>query len=187
MDRRERMNGAIAWMAKNSVAANLLMFGLIACGLAMALFQIRKEVQPKIEIDAVRVSVPYPGASPEEVEKGIILAVEEAVRDLDGVKEVSSTALESFGDINIQLEQGVDRNKALSDVKNAVDRITTLPQDAERPIVRAPEFRAEAIWLVFYGDQDPLSLQKSPRERVTNSSNRMRFPISRCTVKMRWR
>ncbi|MDJ0765465.1 MAG: efflux RND transporter permease subunit [Myxococcota bacterium] len=160
MKRRERMNGAIAWMAKNPVAANLIMFGLIAFGVAMAVFQVRKEVQPKIEVDAVRVSVPYPGASPEEVEKGIILAIEEVVRDLDGVKEVSSTAYEGYADVNIQLDQGVDRNKALADVKNAVDRITTIPQDAERPIVRAPEFRAEAIWLVFYGDTDPLLLRK---------------------------
>ncbi len=160
MNRRERMEGAIAWMAKNPVAANLIMFGLIGCGIAMALLQVRKEVQPKFEADEVRVSVPYPGASPAEVEQGIILAIEESVRDLDGVKEVTSNAWEGWGNVRVQLEQGVDRNKALADVKNAVDRITTLPQDAERPIVRAPEYRAEAIWLVFYGDADPLILRK---------------------------
>ncbi len=159
MSRQERMKGSIAWMARNPVAANLLMIGLIACGLAMALFQLRKEVWPVEEPDAVRITMTYPGASPAEVEQGVILPIEDAVRSLDGVKEMYSTAEEGHGRVWIELEAGTDRNKALADVKNAVDRIVSFPQNAERPVVLLPKYRAQAIWLVFYGDQDSMVLR----------------------------
>ncbi|HUU02958.1 MAG TPA: efflux RND transporter permease subunit [Myxococcota bacterium] len=144
--------GALAWMARNSVAANLLMMAFVIGGLLMS-FRIKKEVFPQIELDEVDISVPYPGASPAEVEQGILLSIEEAVRSLDGVKEVTSSAMEGMGSVAVELEVGTDRNKALADVKNAIDRITTFPAEAERPIVNLPEWRVNAISVVIYGDQ----------------------------------
>jgi multidrug efflux pump subunit AcrB len=150
----EELNGGpISWMARNPVAANLLMVALIVGGLLMA-GRVKKEVFPQIALDRISVTVPYPGASPAEVEQGILLAVEEAVRPLDDVKEVTSVALESFGTVNIELEKDANHSKALSDVKNAIDRITSFPVESERPIVNLPEWRAEAISLVVYSDQD---------------------------------
>ncbi len=154
MTRQERMKGAIAWMTRNPVAANLLMFSLVAGGFSMAFFEVREEVFPQIELDIIQVAVPYPGASPAEVENGIVLAIEEAVRPIDGVKEVTGSANEGAGSVMIELQIGVDKSKALADVKNAVDRIVTFPRDAERPMVMAPKFKAEAISVVLYGDQD---------------------------------
>jgi multidrug efflux pump subunit AcrB len=138
-------------MAQNPVAANLLMVALIAGGLVMAQ-NMRKEVFPQIQLDRVSITVPYPGASPAEVEQGIILAVEEAVRPIDGIKEVRSTASEGVASVRLELMVGTDRNKALADVKNAVDRITSLPEEAERPLVSMPEFRPDAISIVVYGE-----------------------------------
>ena len=149
---RDLRGGAISWMARNPVTANLLMLSLIVGGLLMG-FRIRQEVFPQIALDTVTVTVVYPGASPAEVEQGILLAVEEGVRGLDGVKEIRSTASEGSGTIQVELHTGTDRGKALSDVKNAVDRITSLPEEAERPIVMLPEIKAEAISLVLYGRQ----------------------------------
>ncbi len=140
-------------MAQNPVAANLIMVALIVGGIIMA-FRIRQEVFPTTELDIIVVSVPYPGASPEEVEQGIVLAIEETVRSLDDVKEVRGKAQEGMGMVTIELETSADKNKVLSDVKNQIDRITTFPQEAERPIVTSPEIKREAIWLVLYGDQD---------------------------------
>jgi len=153
IDRR----GPISWMARNPVAANLLMLALIVGGLISS-FRIRKEVFPELELDRVMITVPYPGASPAEVEQGILLSVEEAVRPLDGVKEVDATATEGMGRVDVELETGTDRSKALSDVKNAIDRITTFPQNIERPIVALPEFKVQAISLVIYGDQEKKTL-----------------------------
>ena len=126
--------GAIAWMARNHVAANLLMVAFIVGGLVMT-SQIQQEVFPELELDFILVTVPYPGASPEEIEEGIVLAVEEEVRGLDDVEEVTSVAREGVGVVWIELQLGTDVNKALADVKNAVDGIKTLPQDSERPTV----------------------------------------------------
>jgi multidrug efflux pump subunit AcrB/outer membrane protein TolC len=145
--------GSISWMAQNPVAANLLMILLVVGGLLMSM-RLRKEVFPQISIDQISVSVAYPGASPAEVEQGIILAVEESVRSLEGVKEVRSMAAEGMASVIIELEVNSDRDRALSDVKNAVDQITSLPLEAEAPQVRLPELKADAISLVLYGQQD---------------------------------
>ena len=75
--------GAIAWMTNNSVAANLLMAVLILGGIFVGL-GVKQEVFPEVELDVVNISVAYPGASPSEVEEGIILAIEEAVRGING-------------------------------------------------------------------------------------------------------
>ena len=90
-DRNPKRGGAIAWMAGNSVAANLAMLFLLVGGLFWGT-HIKQEVFPEFDLDRVSIHVPYPGASPEEVEQGIILAIEEAVRGLEGVKEVNLIA-----------------------------------------------------------------------------------------------
>ncbi|HEX9618646.1 MAG TPA: efflux RND transporter permease subunit, partial [Polyangiaceae bacterium] len=94
--------GPLAWMAGNSVAANLLMALLVIGGL-FTLPNIKQEVFPEFDLDLVLINVPYPGASPAEVEQGVLLAVEEAVRDVDGIKEVRSTAAEGAAVVMIEL------------------------------------------------------------------------------------
>jgi len=151
--------GAIAWMARNSVAANLLMWVLIIGGILVGL-QVQQEVFPEFELDLVQVLVPYPGASPAEVEQGIILAIEEAVRGLDGVKRVTSNAFEGTGVVQIELLIGTNGNKAQQDIQNAVDRITSFPDEAERPIVSLMTRRREVISLMVYGDHDQRVLHR---------------------------
>jgi multidrug efflux pump subunit AcrB len=143
--------GPISWMARNPVAANLVMFSLIIGGVVFA-FNMQQEVFPNVELDTINITMAYPGASPAEVEQGILLAIEESVRPLDGVKEVRSRANEGFGRVSVELNTDANRTKALADVKNAVDRITSFPLEAERPIVNLPEIRADAISLILYGD-----------------------------------
>ncbi|MCH2110789.1 MAG: efflux RND transporter permease subunit, partial [Polyangiaceae bacterium] len=109
--RPEDKRGMLAWMAQNTVASNLLMLLLIVGGL-MVLPSIKQEVFPEFELDLVIVNVVYPGASPAEVEEGVILAIEEAVRDVDGLKEVRATASEGQAVVTVELLLGVDRNRA---------------------------------------------------------------------------
>lgn len=143
--------GPLAWMARNSVAANVLMLMLIAGGL-LAIPRIRQEVFPEFELDLVVINVPYPGASPEEVEEGVILPIEEAVRSVDGIKEVRATASEGVGVVTLELLLGTDADRALADAKSAIDRITSFPSDTEEPVVSRPQFRGEVISVVVYGD-----------------------------------
>lgn len=151
--------GAIAWMAGNHVTANLLMIAFIAGGLVMV-SQVQQEVFPDLELDFILVTVPYPGASPEEVEEGIVLAVEEEVRGLDDVEEVTSVAREGVGVVWIELQLGANTNKALADVQNAVDSIRTFPRDIERPIVSMAENQRHVITVILHGDQSEVGLRK---------------------------
>ncbi|MFH1810610.1 MAG: efflux RND transporter permease subunit [Pseudomonadota bacterium] len=159
MSRDRTARGPIAWMAQNSVAANLLMAALLVSGI-IAIYQIQKEVFPDVQIDVVAIDVAYPGAGPEEVERGILLAIEEQVRDLEGIKRLDSVASEGGGTVMIELQNGVSREKALMDVKNAVDRIRTFPLEAEKPLVAMAEHKHGVLDLVLYGDIDEWTLRR---------------------------
>ncbi len=156
--------GSIAWMARNHVAANLLMFVILAGGV-FGIFRVKQEVFPEFELDMITVSVAYPGASPAEVEQGIVLAVEEAVRGLDGVKRITAKASEGVGIVNVELLLDADDNKLLADVKSAVDRIRSFPEEAEKPDVSLATRRREVISLIIYGQQ-PLRALHEIAERA---------------------
>ena len=143
--------GPLAWMVHNRVTPNLLMVFLLLGGLYMTT-QIKKEVFPSFELDQVTVRVSYPGASPEEVEQGIVLVVEEAIRGLDGIKELTATAFEGGGTVNAELLVDADQQKAYQDIKQQIDRITTFPDDAEEPQVSLRSRRREVLNLQIYGD-----------------------------------
>ena len=87
-------HGVIAWMARNPVAANLMMMLLIVGGLIFST-SVKQEVMPEFDLDMINVSVAYPGASPEEIEEGIVLAIEEEISGLDGIKKINSVAAEA--------------------------------------------------------------------------------------------
>lgn len=146
-----RQRGSIAWMAGNSVAANLLMLVLLVGGLIWGT-QIKQEVFPEFDLDRVTVSVSYPGASPEEVEQGILLAVEEAVQGLEGVKKVTAVAREGSGSVQIEMIEGADLQRLAQDIQSEVDRITTFPLEAEEPVVKIDTRRRQVITVAVFGD-----------------------------------
>ena len=162
MDRRNR--GPIAWMAGHTVAANLLMVVFLVGGLIFA-GQIKKEVFPDFELDIVNIFVAYPGASPEEVERGIILALEEAVQGLDGVKEVTAEATEGSGQVTIEVMEGKNIQRVAQDVQSAVDRINSFPDEAEDPQVTIAQRRRYVVSLALYGDVGE-SVLRETAERV---------------------
>ncbi|MCS7089172.1 MAG: efflux RND transporter permease subunit [Verrucomicrobiota bacterium] len=155
--------GPVAWMVTNRVTPNLLMLFFLLGGLIMSL-RIRQEVFPEFEADLVEVRVAYPGASPEEVEQGIILAVEEAVRGLEGVKEVRARASEGLGLVEVELLSGADTQKVYMDIKQAIDRIITFPRDAEEPEVEMVMRRREVVVLAVHGDATEWTLRNVAEE-----------------------
>lgn len=152
-------SGPLAWMAENSVTANLLMLVLVVGGL-LFVGRIKQEVFPETTLDFVTVTVAYPGASPAEVEQGIVLAVEEAIQGIDGVKEVRSVAMENTGTVTAELLLGADPDQALNDIKSAVDRITSFPREAEEPVISVSSNRREVVSLVLHGNLDRKSLHR---------------------------
>jgi multidrug efflux pump subunit AcrB len=147
-------------MARNSVTANLLMLVLLFGGLYMTT-RIQQEVFPAFEMDRVTVNIAYPGATPEEVEQGVVLAVEEAVRSLDGIDEIRSTAAEGSARIALELLSGVDAQMVYQDVQQAVARITTLPEDTERPRITLDVHKHGVVDIQVYGDADEQSLYQA--------------------------
>ncbi len=163
--------GLIAYMARNPIAANLLMIILLGGGI-WTVFNIQKEVFPQYQLDVVEVSVTYPGAAPAEVEQGILRPVEEAIRGVEGIKEVTSTAYEGSGDVSIELVSGTDRMKTFQDIDQAVNRINTFPDDIEEPEVRLQSNQQEVMSIGLYGDTDIWTLRKlaeNMRDRLLNS------------------
>jgi multidrug efflux pump subunit AcrB len=147
------MKGPVAWMAGNRVAANLLMFVLFVGGF-LGLMRVKQEVFPEFSTDVVAVTVAYPGASPSEVEQGVVRSVEEALMGVDGVKRVNATAAEGVGTITAELLIDADQQLVLADIKTEVDRITSFPDDAEEPQVRLAAASNQVVSLVIAGDQD---------------------------------
>ncbi|MBS3733803.1 MAG: efflux RND transporter permease subunit [Phycisphaerae bacterium] len=151
VDGPPQKRGPIAWMAGNSVAANLIMLACLIGGFLM-LGRIKQEVFPDFEINAVIVTVAYPGASPEEVESGVVLAIEEAVQGLEGVDEVRSTAGEGFAEVTVELLNTADLQKLAADIESEVDRITTFPEEAEDPEIRTVSLGRQVLTLALHGE-----------------------------------
>ena len=162
--RKERwQRGPLAWMIYNRVTPNLLMIALIMGGFFVS-GQIKKEVFPEFELDRVTVSVAYPGASPEEVEQGIVLVVEEAVRGLEGIKELTSRAGEGSGSVSIELLADINQQKVYQDIKQEVDRIRSFPDDAEEPQVSLVARRREVLNIQLYGNTTEAALRETAEQ-----------------------
>ena len=129
------MERLIRWFVNNGVAANLLMAFIIIAG-ALTIPLLKMEVFPEIEIDIINVTAVYPGASPSDVEDAVCIRIEERLQGLDGIKQISSTASENIGSVNVDVLPGQDVSEMLDRVKAQVDGIDTFPEDVERPTVR---------------------------------------------------
>ena len=150
--------GGIAFMARNRLITNLLMAVLIGGGL-WTMVNIQKEVFPQFALDFVEVNVRYPGAAPTEVEQGIILPVEEAIKGIQGIREITSQANEGSGNVSVELVPGTDRMKALQDIDQAVSRIQTFPDDIEQPQVTLRDRVMDVMQIGIYGEVDVWTLR----------------------------
>lgn len=157
------MNKMIEWWAKNSVAANLLMAACLIAG-CLAYFQVERELDPSITFNEADISVAWPGASPREVEEQIILRIEEAVSDVDGVKRIVSSAREGLALIDVEGFDDTDQTRFLNDVKARIDGVANLPRDAEAPVVVQDTSNRSALFIALYGDLDPKALSRLARE-----------------------
>jgi len=154
------MNRLIEWFAHNEVAANLLMLVILFVG-GWSLFErIPLEVFPEFERDVVNISVSYRGATPAEVEEAVIVRVEEAISDLEGIAHIESTAYEGAGRVSVEVEKGRSPRAMLDDIKNRVDAISTFPSDVERPRYAVQEFRREVISVVVSGQLPEQELRR---------------------------
>jgi len=151
----------IRWFAHNPVAANLLMFAILLGG-AFSLFtnKIPLEVFPEFEFSVVNINTSIRGATPSSVEEGVTVRIEEAVQDLEGIKTLSSRSSEGFSNVRVEVAKGYDSRELLDDIKARVDGISTLPSEAERPVISIPARVREVISIVVSADLDEDSLRE---------------------------
>ena len=147
----------IRLMSEHKVAANLLMVIILLSGL-MGIMNIKQEVFPEMELDFIVVAVPYSGATPEEIEKSILLPIEDAVGGINGIKKITGNAKEGQGSFRIEILNGADKNDVFEDVRTALDRLTSLPEGAEEIQVQLPKIRREVLNITIYGDAPARSL-----------------------------
>ncbi|QFU25191.1 efflux RND transporter permease subunit [Shewanella eurypsychrophilus] len=167
----DAQKGIIAWFARNSVAANLLMVFLILGGLFSSYFLVNKEIFPSFELNYLQISVAYPGAAPQEIEEGINIKIEESIQDINGIKKVTSVASDGFGNVTIEVEDDYDPQDILDEAKLAIDAISTFPDNIEKPNIFRIKPENNVIWVSVYGDlslHEMKELAKSIREDITS-------------------
>lgn len=148
------MKRVLAWAITNAPGMNVLMLALMLVG-GVALWRMRREVFPAFELEVVMVTVPYPGATPQDTEEAICQKIEEAIRSIDGIKKVTSIAQEGSGFVLAELRSDVkDVQKVMAEIDREVDRIPSFPLLAEDPQVQQITFREAAIRIGVVGPND---------------------------------
>jgi hydrophobic/amphiphilic exporter-1 (mainly G- bacteria), HAE1 family len=154
------MKKFIAWTIQNTPAMNMLMIAVLAIG-AFSFWKMNREMFPAFELDYLLVTVPYPGATPEEVEISICQKIEQAVKNVDGIKTINSIAAESAGSVILELHGNVDDvQRVLNEVRSEVDRIPRFPESAEKPIVKQITMREPAIQIGLLGPDESDALHE---------------------------
>ena len=141
----------IEWFAKNHVAANLLMFGIIITGLLAIKRDIPLELLPDFDLDTITITTALPGGNPTSMEQTVTSRIEEAIADIEGIEEIGSRSSENISTVFAQVDPAYNKQEVLSDVKIRVDALTTLPLDAERPIIQIAEVPIQVIGIAVYG------------------------------------
>ncbi|MGD2128438.1 MAG: efflux RND transporter permease subunit [Lysobacterales bacterium] len=160
---RNPYEALIAWFARNAVAANLLMVILLLGGLYTA-FTIKKEIQPRIDTNIVTVGVPFLGAAPADVEEGVVVKIEEAIQDIEGIKEITSTASRGYGNVAIEILPEYDVGEVMDEIKNRVDAIPSFPENTEKPVISRNQFQQQVLFVSVYGDVDERTLKEYSKQ-----------------------
>ncbi len=157
------MEGMIRWFSRNHVAANFLMLTILLAG-GFTWIQLRKEIFPEIAIDAIAISVLYPNATPDEVQEGVCIPIEEAIADIEGIKKISSTSAESNGAVTVEVETGYDVREVMSDLKTRVDAIDNFAENAEKPILEEIVISSQVLSIAISSNTDESTLRKLGEE-----------------------
>ncbi|WP_411827360.1 efflux RND transporter permease subunit [Luteolibacter sp. AS25] len=152
----------MTWFASNPVVANILMISILGAGIFTAL-SVRKEGFPAFAAESVTVSVEIRGGTPENVERGVAIKIEEALESVSGVEEISSVSSDSEATVTVEAIEGYDVEKLLDDVKVQVDAISTLPDQAEKPVVEENKRQNQVLWVEIYGSENEALRKETAR------------------------
>ncbi|MDQ8195405.1 efflux RND transporter permease subunit [Coraliomargarita sp. SDUM461004] len=152
----------IAWFCDNTVVANILMLIILGMGISTAI-SVRKEAFPSFDAESVTVSVPFRGGTPEDVERGVAIKIEESLQGIKGIDHISSTSTESNAKVTINAIEDYSITKLLDDVKIQVDAISSFPEQAEKPIITENQRSHDVLRVNLYGDVAESVLKEAAR------------------------
>ena len=170
------MKSIISWSVKNWQAMNVVMLGVLLLGV-FSLTQLRRDFWPDFELYVVEISVVYPGASPDEIEVGILEKIEESIRTIDGIEEITSSAREGIGSITMELDPDATQNDAqrvLTEVTTLIGQIPSFPELAEKPDIRLDTNFVTAIRVAVMGPEKSGAGHGHSEEAVSESALALR-------------
>ena len=159
----------IAWFTRNHVAANLLLISIVLGGLFSLSSKLPLEVFPSFVSDRINISVSLRGSTPEDAEKGVTIRIEEALQDLEGIKQISSRSSEGASQVSVEVDTGYDERELLADIKSRVDAINTFPADAEKPVIGLIQRKREVIAVTVssdYNEKETLEYAEQVRDEL---------------------
>lgn len=154
--------GVIARFARTPLIATLLMMAMLGAG-GWALSQLNTQFFPDFTLDVINVQVVWPGAGAEDVEEGVTVPLEQDLRSLDGLREMTSTSAQGASSISLEFEPGTDMTLALDQARDAVERQRNLPEEAERPVVRRVIPHEPIARVLVHGPEDRRELRSVAR------------------------
>ena len=157
------MKDLVKWASGNHVAGNFIMLAILAAGFT-TWFKLRKEIFPETAADAVNISVVYPNATPEDVETGVVIPIEEAIADIDGIERISSASAENVGTVTVEVSTGYDTREVMDDIKTRVDAIDNFAEEAERPLLEELVIRQQVLSVAVTADTDEKTLRAIAEE-----------------------
>lgn len=155
--------GLIAWFARNTVAANLLMVIILIAGV-FSVFSIKKQMFPDITIKTISIQVPYLGAAPQEVEEGVIDKIEEALQNIEGLEKITARAMEGMASVSIEVEDNYDVQEVMDEIKVQVDSISSFPAQIERPVIYRNKITNNVMWVSVHGDVSNRALKEFAKD-----------------------
>ncbi len=153
------MKALLHGFVRSPVAANLLMMLIILGGLA-SIGSIRRQIFPDFQSDRIEISIELPGAGPQEVETGLVLRIEDSLKDLQALERIHSTAAQGEARVSAQIRRGSPVHETLADVRARIDSIDTFPTDIERPNVRLVVRTQQALGVVVSGPLGEVALRR---------------------------
>jgi len=165
------MQNIIAHFIKYPIAGWIIIIAFAFLG-SLGLLNLKSSFFPLVESRNITINVTYPGASPQEMEEGIVLKIEDNIRGLVGIDRFTSTSSENSARITVEVLKGYDIDAVLADVKNAVDRIPSFPVGMEPAIISKGIFNTEAVTMALSGQNISLtSLKEIGRDIETDLKN----------------
>lgn len=151
--------GAISWMARHGVAPNLLMIALLLGGFLTAL-SIKKEFLPEFTVDVITVRIVYPGATPTEMEQGVVLPIENELAEMDGIDSITASIQQGYASVSMEIASGEDIQQMYQDILQSVNRISTFPVQMEQPIISIVSPKHDLMDIALHGSLDDFAMKR---------------------------